>query len=64
MDTTTMRETLAQFEVVQELLYKAEDELNMNSGDIRRARGYLIAARGVSDSQITILRDTLEVLGP
>lgn len=63
MDTIAMREILAQVEVVQELLHKAEDELSMNSGDIRRARGYLIAAKGVADSQITILRDTLEVLG-
>lgn len=60
----TMREALSQFEVVQELMHKAEDELNMGSGDVRRARGYLIAARGVTDSQITILRDTLEILGP
>lgn len=64
MDTITMREALSQFEVVQELLHKAEDELSMNSDDSRRARGYLIAAQGVADSQITILRDTLEVLGP
>lgn len=63
MDIMTMRDALAQFEVVQELLCEIEDELNMNSGDVRRARGYLIAARGVADSQITILRDTLDVLG-
>lgn len=63
MDIITLRETLAQFEVIKKLLFDAEDELNLSCGDIRRARGYLIAAQGVADSQITILSDTLKTIG-
>lgn len=59
MTIETIKDALASFEVVMELLQLAENETEMPDGDILKVKNYLIAAKGITDTQITLLQNVL-----
>lgn len=63
MTDKTVKETLASFEVILELLQTAEDEIEKPQGDLLKLENYLIAAQGIANTQITLLQDILNVRG-